>query len=885
MNSSQIVKRTIPVLIIILLVVGAAVLASVLNKDKIVPSITDKDGAYLTVTEGDRTYSVSKKYMYDELKSNVGNRVLMDTVDKYLLENKVKGESNYYASVTTEEIDEAINDAVFPTGKEGLTEEEINEKLDEYYRSMHISAGLKTQEEIRDYHRLILARKAYASDMLVEEIDRVNKQAEENDTLEPFFTESQYETKYKAKYLPAYWAIIIPFKSQTEAKLALEQVGLKVDEDSKEGNYANLVKIGDEETVLSPTAIAQAFIEMYNTFYSNLLEDYPTNTKTLLQDVQYRFDGDNLVFNNTINEENEAMNKLYFTNEEVAEINKQVENFLKGMLSYSATTTENKWYTAEPRVYDSKLYVYMLKIKVELVPELAAVKDEIYKTLFEEELSDIYIAKKMIELRELNNFEILDEELEKQYSEFVEGYELDFKTTKAEDEKIVARVTGLNITADDLFNTMDKHYGFSLVASEVNYLRFLNSVDLNKIYDYYTPDITSGKRVLDKEKWEEVRTATINEKNIFLSGGYTSFPPTYGWKNFLRDYYGVNSVEDLMYTMLYTKLRTEYSSSLLSVEDLTLESAEWVEVQKHMEKIEEEYFTVNGLQILISVKDEEGAYVPQEEWSDLQTQYAEELYGSIWDYIGAEAGDYDTKLNTLVAKFNDAPRFLASRAQDASAQPVLEGNPYVFEEGDDYKIELSKYKTAGLNIEYLKINTLSDSTTVSDTTPEELKAAAKEVYNSLPAGSSSEVRYGYTYGSNVYEYLTSKTGYHVYINTSTVEPASWTDADDVKHVLPTLQMIKTVAIDNASNKLYDLEGNITDVDFTTAMKTSVTKYFDPIKSEITGSTNLSILLYSQMQDLSIDFKANNFTKEEFNLFLDEVIEIYEENLIYINVEE
>ncbi|MCK9470563.1 MAG: hypothetical protein M0Q88_02285 [Bacilli bacterium] len=887
MNSSQIFKRTIPVLIVILLVVGAAVIASVINRDKLVPSITDEDGVYLTINEGGRSYDISKKYMYDELKKNVGLRVLLDQVDRHLLTNHENGK--YLNEVTDEQIDEDIDKQVFPNGKEGLTEDEIQEKYDEYYSSLSVGSGLRSVAEVRDYHKLTLAKRAYAKDKLTEEIERVNKLAEEDDSLDPFFKESDYETKHKANYLPAYWAIIIPFQSAVEAKLALEQVGLKVDEDSKSGSYANLVKNDEDETALTPTEIAEAFIEMYNTFYARFIEDYPTNRLTLVDDVQFSYDDENkLTFNSSFeeDEENAAMNKLHFTNQEVANISKQVENFLKGMQSYAPDSTSNKWYTAEPRVYDGKLHVYILKIKAELVPELSTVRDEIYEILFEEELTDAYISKKMMELRESNKFEILDPVLEENYVNLVEGNNFEFKKTKAEDEKIIAKVKDLDITADSLFATMDKYYGMSLIASEINYLRFLNSAELNKIYDYYTPDLTQGQRVLDKEKWEEVRNATVNEKNIFLAGGYSSYPPTYGWKNFLRDYYGVSDIEGLMYTLLYTRLRSDFASSLLDVEELTETSAKWLEVKEYMEKIKDDYFSVNGLQLLISVKDEAGNYVPQEEWTDLQTEYAEELYGKVWEYIDAEAGDYDANLNAFVTKFKDAPRFLASLEQDVEAQPELEGNPYVIEEEGVYTIEVSKYKSAGLNIEFLRVSQLSNTSSVTDANPERLHEVAKEIFNSLPVGSTTEVRYGYTFGSSEYEYLVSKTGYHVYINTSIVDAPTWNyTGEEEKHILPTLEMIKTIAKDNASNKLYDLEGNITETEFTQAMKDAVTKYFNPIRNEIVGGSNLSIILYKQMQEIDLDFKVNNYSEAEFNSFLNEVIEIYEDSLTYINEQE
>src|SRR5690606_14746956 len=430
------------------------------------------------------------------------------------------------------------------------------------------------------------------------------------------------------------------------------------------------------------------------------------------------------------------------------------------------------------------------------------------------------------------NLKIFDVTLEDNYVELVKGYELSFKTTKEENDKLIAKLDGIEVSADELFNLMDKYYGLSVVVSEVNYLRFLNSLTLNKVYDYYTPNLKINERILDKEKWEEIRNATINEKHRFVSGQISGYPPSYGWKNFLRDYYGVESVEELMFTLLYTKLRRDYASNLLVVKDLTEDSEVWQDIVELMQKQVDEYFSVTGLQVMITVKDEEGNLVPQENWTDLQKDSAEELYEEIWNYIETETGDYDTKLNKLVNSFKDAPRLLASLDQTVAAQPELEDNPYVLEEEGLYRIEVSRYKTLGLNVEYQRISSLTNTTTPTDTLPEKLKEIAKEIYDSLPAGSTEEVRYGYSIGTGVTEYLISEKGYHVYINSSTVEPATWSYKDDEeKHVLPTLDMVRTLAIDNASDKLIDKDGEKTDIDFTQAMKSAVSKHFNPVRDE------------------------------------------------------
>lgn len=888
MNSSQVLKRTLPVFVVLLLIVGVTIVLASINKEKVMPSITDEDGIYLSITDEGRTYSITKKFVYNELKQNVGLNVLLNKIDKELLKNEKKDGVSYWDKVTDEEIEKEIEKAAFGEEKD-LSEEKKEELLEEYYRTLYVSSGLRTETEVKDYHRLQIAKKLYATDKLREEIELADKNAKEDPKLDPYFTDEDYENRYKNDYLNSYWAIIIPFESKQEAEYALKQVGLTVDEDSKSGNFANLIKIkkNDDEPEATPKDIALAFIEMYNTFYSRFVDDYPNNTKTLIEGVHYEFnDEGELIFKTTYSEEDETLNKLFYRNEDVKNINAQVENFLKGMLTYSPTSTSNKWYTAEPRAYDNKLYVYMLKINSIAPPALEDVKNEIFDKLFEEELTDEYIIKKMIELRELRNLKIFDVNLEKEYVKLVEGYDLTFKTTKDEDAKLIAKLNGIEVSADELFKTMDKYYGLSVVASELNYLRFLNSPTLNKTYDYYTPNLKISERILDKEKWEQIRTATVNEKHRFIAGEISGYPSTYGWKNFLRDYYGVESVEELMFTLLYTKLRSDYASNLLVVKDLTEDSEQWKDIVKMMQKQLDDYFSVTGLQVMITVRDQNGKLVPEEDWTTLQKNAAKELYGDIWKYIESESGDYDTKLNKLVTKFKDAPRYLASLPQDLASQPELTDNPYVLEESGLYRIELSKYKTLGLSIEYQRISSLSNTTTATDTIPEKLKEIAKEIYKSLPAGSTEEVRYGYTIGSDEYEYLISEKGYHLYINTSTIGPTTWSyKGETEKHVLPTLDMVRTIAIDNASDKLIDQNGEKTEIDLTQEMKSAVSKYFDPVKNELTGSTNVLIQLYRYMQAMDLDLKVDHYELSELITFLDKVIEIYEENLRYIRIED
>ncbi|MDD3107052.1 MAG: hypothetical protein PHP65_04545, partial [Bacilli bacterium] len=189
MNSKSVIKRTLPLLIVLLVIIGIAISCTVFNREEVVPAITDANGEYLSITEGDRTYSISKQKIYEQLKKTFGQTVLLDEFDKQLLMAEPKGSSNYWASITALEIDQAIEDAIFPDGKDDFTATEIQDKTDEYYDGLYQSKGLRTVDEVRSYHQLLLAKKLYARDQLTLAVAKADSDAAANDKLDPYFSD------------------------------------------------------------------------------------------------------------------------------------------------------------------------------------------------------------------------------------------------------------------------------------------------------------------------------------------------------------------------------------------------------------------------------------------------------------------------------------------------------------------------------------------------------------------------------------------------------------------------------------------------------------------------------------------------------------------------
>lgn len=889
MNSSTAIKRTLPIIVIILIIIAVAVSCTVLSKDKPIPKINDEDGIYLELDEEGRTYQITNKKMYELLKKNAGLNVLIDNIDKDILSGEF-GDKNYWELVAEEDIDEEIEKAIFPDGKDNLTEDEIDEAESEYYEDMYTSYGLKNDAEVRDYHRLTLAKRLYAENRLNEAIRIADEAAEKDDSLDPYFTDDDYDTYYKANYKNGFWTIIVPFSTKEQGINTLKQLGYEIQEKEADlpKDFDKWVKtVGGEKVPLTPDEIILAFIDMYNTVYSHRLSDYPDETQTLLEDKHYTIteteEGVSVEFNTTKSDDDETLNELYYSYKDISGYQAEIQKYLTStMLSYNpedAKADKNqKWFTVNMRSYNnSSLHCFILKIAEEAAPELSEVKDEIFDALFEEELTDKYIAKEMVKLRTRKGLVIYDQDIETSYIDLAKSYEETIKPTKAKSENIVAEVGDVDYSAQKLFELMDKRYGISLSLSEINKLRFLNNPHFNKIFDYYLTDVKTSQKIIDPDKWQKIKENAIREKQSFIAGAYSQYGygPQYGWKNFIRDIYDVKNDKELLYYFLYSQVMTDYSDSLSDISDVTEDSEFWKSIEEKMQKTVDEYFKVTGIHLLIKVDDEDGNPIHPDEWTDLQNEYAKELYQQIWAYYNNEIGTSQEKFEAIADAFANSLRFIAKLEQNVESQPELEDLEYVFK-----NIEVAKFKTAGLSAKFENLGEFTNGKMV-----EPFEEAVRSIWQENPSSQSHIPYASVPDESNEWTYLITEFGYHAYVNTSTIDIAKWDEENG--DVIPTLNMIKTYFEDNSSKYILDENGDSTDIEFTSAMKTAVTTYFIPIKDELSGNDYTSIQLYNQMraEDFNLNLINSNYTKEEFLEFLNYRIKKIDSNLVYFGTDE
>lgn len=790
-------------------------------------TISNPDDLYLTAKEGSFVYTITNKKVYETLKSQVGYTLLMDAIDKDLLKSIEKNGKSYWNQVTDEEVTEKLEKDIFPNGKDKLTEEEISKKKEKHLENLFIEYGLKSEAEVNDYYHLLLAKELYAKDQIVK--DYADKKEEDK--------EKEFKNYFDSNYKDGFHAIIVSFDSFIAMETSLKQLGYALKDDT--------IKKTDG-TSLTDSEITKVFIDLYNMKNASKLEGYPQVTLTINEGEEYNFVSGSYKFNL------EKLEKLFYSNKEINMFDSTIANRLQVMKSYDE---DGEFYTNKPFVSKSgsrySLFLKINQVKYNFEEQLETIKKEIYDS----KITNSYISRKMMQLRLEKEIVIFDKSLETVFINSLEKKE-DYKPNKKIDstrkKTVVAVVNGKDYTADFLFGEMDKTYGISAAISEIEYLRYLYNTNINDVYNI------NNKEVLDPTKWTTIKQSLKDEKNNFKKGIYAEhgFPKSYGWENFLRDVYGVESEEELEKFFLFQAVKDRYATSLGKLEGLTETSELWLFYKEQMEKMVSEFFHVKGVHLLITINDSKGNPVDPKEWTEDQNAYAKEFYNQVMEFLKTiEKEDYEKQLKNIENAFNKAPLFVPGLPQDTASQKI-EGLNFTYE-----GIEISKFKSIGLVALFQDLNTFKNGTMVK-----EFNDAAKSIWDKN-SDSSEVVVYDFEKGENgEHEYLKTQFGYHVYVNKNTFPIPKITSSED--QVLATLADIQEYIKNNDSTKL------------SSSMKTSIRTYYEPIHTELTSNDKLQVTSYKAIKGLDITFNNKNYSNEDFVRFLTLTIESKESNLKY-----
>ena len=180
---------------VIALTVGKTTYPEIENKNDVFYQRLDKDGNVI--------YEITNEEVYNQILSNNGIQQLLMMVDTDLLEE-------YFGDITQDDIDNKIKELTYGTDDvDEIAEIDAENKLEleeGFARSM-ILAGYEGKED--DYAKLLLAREAYAYEVLLEEL-----------------TDIEIATHYENSYFDDIKAINIRFTSKEDAESVLRKYHL-----------------------------------------------------------------------------------------------------------------------------------------------------------------------------------------------------------------------------------------------------------------------------------------------------------------------------------------------------------------------------------------------------------------------------------------------------------------------------------------------------------------------------------------------------------------------------------------------------------------------------------------------------------------------------------
>lgn len=598
--------------------------------------------------------------------------------------------------------------------------------------------------------------------------------------------------------------------------------------------------------------------------------------------------------------------KVEWANEELAEINSTISSYLKydsTNLKISNTATEfYKSYTIKP-VSCGDYYCIMVKFGETAPKSEEELKTEIEESLKKDLLTENAINEMIYKNRQDAKLNIFDAYIEAIYDyQYTYFYETTLKLTdynkfensKKKEKTIVARfeVNGqkVEITADQLFNSLKDKYAVSTSIDLINQYQLISDKAYNEVYNPYTGE-TYNNDLLKELLTSEIGGFRKNFELDYFTYSYLSyygftpnFPADYGWANFQKDYFGAFSDEELLtnanfggslYTEALDKLTKTLYTGITTADDMTNS-----DVATEMNKLHNEWYSLNVINLIVYVDanydstidsqtdvDEDQPGFEDSTWTDAQRALVPELI----DLILAKAPE--TGETTLANQITALVTLYKNASYEVPAQaPTSNDTIYTY----NY---WAKFKMAGLLVKFETANSYNNSSELVQEFLDELQVMwnkAKELGLSgtfeLPLISNTNVETTY--------------GYHKIAALSMTEASDLPSFEDIE-----IYELVTEASENANSTVsyrkerydaavktlkdkYDIE-YVTDYAIDEAIKARIDAWYTPAVTAVSGSDVLSMNLIIYLEGIKLDIKtADNTTY--FRIF-DEIIRVSKED--------
>lgn len=785
------------------------------------PVLTDGDAVYISVNEGSYTYSITKQELYSYLKHERGASSLIYLIDKYVLGEEKNSDGKSYLELATDaEVKAFIDNEVY--GDKDLTDEEKEEAeksfLDAYSDNFDCLETSIYGESILARYKVTVAQKLYAKDLLKKEYDEHMAKYEDANNTEvtsPYFTDAQYANVYnnKDENKSTFKAIVVPF---TTAKAA-------------DAAKANVGELNSKD----------AFINLYQTVYG------------------YKYNGED-DFN--LNSD---------------DINATVLAKLEALEDGEGTTTPIL-------VNDGQLFVFVYRISGTTKTKFADLdedaknavkaKDSAYTAeLLDNALTTTYISKAIVSLRSSKNLAIYDDVLEYTYSTAISNYGTYEENTEV--KECVASVDGKEFTTKELFDQMVKDAQYKNIVEILSNKRLVTNPKFNSFLD--------ENGTLKADKKEELENKLTEEKKNFEDGTYTSYgydPALVTWKTFLEGTYGITTDEEYKNVVLVKDIISDYKTKINPLEQYTKTTSGeetvynfeadtthpyWTLINAGMTKAANEYFSITGIHVLVSLYSDVFSYAAggtqidateEGKWTAAQVNGAKELLTKVSEYLKEEKGTYKEKLDKFVAAYKSAPSVAGTALS-------------TFNYGENKTIDLYAYKALGLTVIWQNLGSFANGSMV-----ETFNDVCKLVYDHLQnadddklaaLAADAPVDYeGINYSMNKEDVFASgictKYGYHLFIETEVKSRTNLeTDEEKPARYIPTLD---------------EIQKNVSGQTVSSNVKTAISTYYAKYQSELSGTYFFTVLQNNELKNLLAD--------ENIKKYIDNYNDsIFEENLV------
>lgn len=311
MTGKDVVKRTLPVAIaLVLIVIIAIIVMSAQSCNNKTPELSNGDDTFIVFKgqNGANDLTISKDRLYTYMKQQYGVSELMRLVDNKLYEEEMN-------KVNQADLDKYIVESVFTSKSLDATTDSdaVKESNKKDFQDMIDSllmnnllkkadvdtdpynTASKVWDVLRKYYKLQYARREWAKAEYGRYLEEQLKDSTDEATYSKMFSDDDLESYFEENYSGTVYGFFIPFTSEEAAKKAMAEVGINTSSALLDDNDGWVRSSFDynakdnptvpEDAYLTPSEVYKAFIKMYNAVYSG--QGKNINESVYAEEVSY----------------------------------------------------------------------------------------------------------------------------------------------------------------------------------------------------------------------------------------------------------------------------------------------------------------------------------------------------------------------------------------------------------------------------------------------------------------------------------------------------------------------------------------------------------------------------------------------------------------------